>query len=256
VCLLGSVFSIAPCDYLELRAGFSGMPTVHGEGASKRFMAGIPEFTDIDLIGRLTSGDEGAFLELYRRHQGGLYRFALHMSGRPELAADVVQETFLTLIRHSGKFDQEKGSPAAFLFGIARNHVRKLREKDSRYVPLVDEADGGGAVGTNGASGLSNWNLTSSGISASAGNILGQLEHAEILGLLREAVLTLPEHYREAVTLCDLEGKNYNEAASLLDCPVGTVRSRLNRARSMLLEKLRPARIAARALGARSGGKE
>ena len=78
-------------------------------------------------------------MEFYRRHQGGLYRFALHMCGRPESAADVVQETFLTLIRQSGKFDQEKGTPAAFLYGIARNHFRKLHEKESRYVPLFEE---------------------------------------------------------------------------------------------------------------------
>src|SRR5258708_28525681 len=103
-------------------------------------MADIAEPRDFELMRQLSLGDEDAFLELYRRHQAGLYRFAVHMSGRPESAADVVQETFLTLIRHSGKFDQEKGTPAAFLFGIARNHVRKLHEKERRYVPLLDES--------------------------------------------------------------------------------------------------------------------
>src|SRR5712675_1524423 len=78
---------------------------------------------DIELMRRLSAGDEDAFLEFYRRHQGGVYRFAVHMSGRPEAAADVVQETFLTLIRHAGKFDEEKGAPAAFLYGIARNQM-------------------------------------------------------------------------------------------------------------------------------------
>jgi RNA polymerase sigma-70 factor (ECF subfamily) len=72
------------------------------------------------------------------------------------------------------------------------------------------------------------------------------LERAQIAEMLREAILTLPDHYREPVTLCDLEGKSYGEAAVLLECPVGTVRSRLNRARSILLDKLRPARMAAR----------
>src|ERR1019366_4733988 len=102
-------------------------------------MADIAEPRDIELMRRLSSGDEDAFLEFYRRHHGGLYRFALHMSGRPEAAADVVQETFLTLIRHSAKFDQEKGSPGAFVYGIARNHLRKLHEKESRYVQLLEE---------------------------------------------------------------------------------------------------------------------
>jgi RNA polymerase sigma factor (sigma-70 family) len=73
--------------------------------------------------------------------------------------------------------------------------------------------------------------------------------------LLREAILTLPDHYREPVTLCDLEGKSYSEAAALLECPVGTVRSRLNRARSILLDKLRPARMGAKIHEIRPGGK-
>jgi RNA polymerase sigma-70 factor (ECF subfamily) len=203
---------------------------------------------------RLSTGDEGAFLEFYRRHQGGLYRFAVHMTGRPDAAADVVQETFLTLIRQAGKFDEGKGAPGAFLYGIARNHVRKLREKESRYVALGDEASVGDAAGWMGQPGHHNGNGRYSAKSGEAETVLEGLERAEAIRHLREAVLTLPEHYREPVTLCDLEGKSYEEASTLLACPVGTVRSRLNRARSLLLEKLRPHRAGAKALGARLGG--
>lgn len=210
---------------------------------------------------RLSKGDEDAFLEFYRRHQGGLYRYAVHMTGRPEAAADVVQETFLTLVRHAGKFDEEKGAPVAFVYGIARNHVRKLHEKEGRYVPLVDESRNGQSSERGGQFGYPNTNgnghsgqnpAINSGTysgSGGSGTILDGLERAEIVGLLRDAVLTLPDHYREPVTLCDLEGKSYSETAALLACPVGTVRSRLNRARAILLEKLRPARVGARALG-------
>src|ERR1700682_440724 len=106
-------------------------------------MPDIVEPRDIELMRRLSSGDEGAFLEFYRRHQGGVYRYAVYMTGRPEAAADVVQETFLTLIRQAGKFDEEKGAPGAFLYGIARNHVRKLQEKETRYVALGDERGDG-----------------------------------------------------------------------------------------------------------------
>jgi RNA polymerase sigma-70 factor (ECF subfamily) len=222
-------------------------------------MAEPVETRDVELLRRLKAGDDDAFLEFYRRHQGGLYRFAMHMSGSPQSAADVVQETFLTLIRQSGKYDQEKGTPAAFLFGIARNHLRKLRDKEGRYVPLSDELGSGLSSDVRDDSGHSNGNGHSSGIS---GVMAGQsesvqegLERAQIAELLRDAVLTLPDHYREPVTLCDLEGKSYGEAAALLGCPVGTVRSRLNRARSILLDKLRPARIGDRAQWARPGGK-
>jgi RNA polymerase sigma-70 factor (ECF subfamily) len=208
---------------------------------------------DIELMRRLCTGDEGAFLEFYRRHQAGVYRYAVHMTGRPEAAADVVQETFLTLIRQTGKFDEERGAPSAFLYGIARNHVRKLQEKESRYVALGDEA-GDGFTG-NGAGGNDTGLYRNSGTSSDTESILEGLERAEAVQRLRDAVLTLPEHYREPITLCDLEGKSYEEASTLLACPLGTVRSRLNRARSILLEKLRPNRVAAKALGVRLGGK-
>src|SRR5271169_5332385 len=168
-------------------------------------MAEPVETRDVELLRRLAAGDDDAFLEFYRRHQGGLYRYAVHMSGSPQSAADVVQDTFLTLIRHTSKYDEEKGSPAAFLFGIARNHLRKLHEKEGKYVPLSDEL----------ASGLSNdgsgdtRSLTGNGHSGAGPGqpemIVESLERAQIGELLREAILTLPAHYREPVTLCDLE---------------------------------------------------
>ncbi len=177
------------------------------------------------------------------------------MSGSPQSAADVVQETFLTLIRHAKKYDEQKGTPAAFLFGIARNHLRKLHEKEGRYVPLSEELGKGISTGSIGELAGTNGNGHSSARAGHAEMILEGLERAQIAELLRDAILTLPDHYREPVTLCDLEGKSYGEAAALLDCPVGTVRSRLNRARSILLDKLRPARAGARAVWARPGEK-
>ncbi len=218
-------------------------------------MADIGETRDIELMRRLSEGDEDAFSEFYRRHQGGLFRYAMHMAGRPEAAADVVQETFLTLIRHARKYDEEKGAPAAFLYGIARNHVRKLHEKEGRFVALVDDPGNGHVPEWNSEPGRSNGN---GGYTTGAGQsetVLEGLERAETVEMMRQAVMTLPDHYREPLTLCDLEGRSYSETAMLLQCPVGTVRSRLNRARSILLEKLRPWRIGANAFGMRSGGK-
>ncbi len=220
-------------------------------------MPNIAEPRDVDLIRLLAKGDESAFLEFYRRHQGAVFRFALYMTGRPEAAADIVQETFLTLMSHARNFDESKGAPVAFLFGMARNHLKKLREKEGRYVAWADSAaaDNGerGSVGggQNGDASRHEYQ-PASGEPESA---LEALEREEAVELLRRAVGTLPEHYREPLTLCDLQGKSYEEVAELLSCPVGTVRSRLNRARSILLEKLRPAAAPDRALRARQGGK-
>jgi RNA polymerase sigma-70 factor (ECF subfamily) len=210
---------------------------------------------DLELMRRLSAGDEDAFLEFYRRHQGGVYRYALHMTGRPEAADDVVQETFMTLIRHAGKYDEGRGAPAAFLYGVARNHVRKLQEKERRYVALPGEEGGEFVLESDAARGHTNGNGRYAAASSGTGSVLQGLEKTEAILMLRDAVLTLPLHYREAVTLCDLQGKSYEDAAALLACPVGTVRSRLNRARSILLEKLRPRRTGAGALRAQLGDK-
>jgi RNA polymerase sigma-70 factor (ECF subfamily) len=218
-------------------------------------MAEPVETRDVELLRRLAAGDDDAFLEFYRRHQGGLFRYAMHMSGRPQSAADVVQETFLTLIRHTSNYDEAKGTPGAFLYGIARNHLRKLREKEGRYVPLTDEFDKGLSVAENGAPSHTNGNSHSPARAVQAEMIQEGLERAQIAEMLREAIQTLPDHYREPVTLCDLQGKSYGEAAALLDCPVGTVRSRLNRARSILLDKLRPARMGSRTNRSRPAGR-
>jgi len=210
---------------------------------------------DLELMRRLSVGDEDAFLEFYRRHQGGVYRYALHMTGRPEAADDVVQETFLTLIRQAGKYDEARGAPAAFLYGVARNHVRKLQEKERRYVAFPGEEGGEFVLEAGVAHGNSNGNGRHAAAPSATGSVLQGLEKEETILILREAVLTLPLHYREPVTLCDLQGKSYEDAAALLACPVGTVRSRLNRARSILLEKLRPRQTGTRVLRAQLGGK-
>jgi RNA polymerase sigma-70 factor (ECF subfamily) len=210
---------------------------------------------DLELMRRLSAGDEDAFLEFYRRHQGGVFRYALHMTGRPEAADDVVQETFMTLIRHAGKYDEERGAPGAFLYGVARNHVRKLQEKERRYVALPGDEGGEYMLESDAAHGHSNGNGRYAAAPSGTESVLQGLEKEETILMLRDAVLTLPLHYREPVTLCDLQGKSYEDAAALLACPVGTVRSRLNRARSILLEKLRPRQTDTRALRAQLGGK-
>ncbi|HEV2762794.1 MAG TPA: sigma factor, partial [Pyrinomonadaceae bacterium] len=77
--------------------------------------------SDLDLLRRLRGGDEEAFVALYWRRQGGVYRFALQMCGSEAVAEDVVQEVFVALMQDSGNFDPERGSLAAYLYGMARN---------------------------------------------------------------------------------------------------------------------------------------
>ena len=82
-----------------------------------------PPETDEALLSRMQSGDEQGFVTLYRRRQGSIYRFALHMSGSTAVAEDVTQEVFLALIREGCGYDPARGSLSGYLYGIARNLV-------------------------------------------------------------------------------------------------------------------------------------
>jgi len=174
--------------------------------------------SDAELLLTALAGREEAFAELYRRRQGGVYRFALQMTGSVGVAEDVTQETFLTLLTRGSKYDELRGTLGAFLYGIARNVVMRRLERDLWTEPsdeMDDLADGS--------------------------DVLEDLTRREAVERVRRAVLSLPPVYREVVVLCDLQDASYEDAAQALECPVGTVRSRLNRARGMLARKLRVA---------------
>lgn len=190
-------------------------------------MAESKEARDEHLLRRMATGDEEAFRLFYERHNGAIYRFAMHMTGRKEAAEEVVQEAFMTLIQKTGKFNPERGEPGAFLFGIARNHVRRLLEREREYEPLADEGSvAAEQMGTRDGSLL-------------RGGLLSDLTREEAIGQVRCAIRMLPPVYREAVTLCDLQERDYASAAKILECPIGTVRSRLARGREMLAARLR-----------------
>lgn len=211
-------------------------------------MTKATELTDDGLLGRMIAGDEDAFTLLYRRKHPSIYRFALHMSGNATIAEDVTQEVFMTIIRDPKRFDPTRGTLGGFLFGIARNFLRKRWEQDRRLVALDGDANeigaGGPGGGSRGAASRNGLHGNRNGLAGAAGS--DEFATRETISRVRQAVATLPENYREVVVLCDLEEMSYEEAASALGCPVGTVRSRLHRARAILLEKLRDAQTARR----------
>ena len=112
----------------------------------------------------------------------------------------------------SAKFDATRGSLESYLYGVTRNLVRMVRRKG----PVEEAVD-----------------------RPFHHDIVGDLIHDENTAALQSAVRELPDRYRDVVILCDLEERNYDEVARLLECPIGTVRSRLHRARATLAAKLR-----------------
>jgi RNA polymerase sigma-70 factor (ECF subfamily) len=182
-------------------------------------MAESPGLNDGDLLRRSAGGDQEAFTALYRRFQGPVYRFALHMSGNGTVAEEVTQEVFMALIRGGSQVDISRGPLIAWLLGVARNQVLKYVERDSRYQPLECSDEGASDP-------------------AVRENQLEALTRNEALGKLRQAVLALPSRYREVVVLCELQEMNYEDAGRVLDCATGTIRSRLHRARALLAGRL------------------
>jgi RNA polymerase sigma-70 factor (ECF subfamily) len=188
---------------------------------------------DDTLLERIAAGDGAAFTALFRRRQGDVYRVALLMTGRRAAAEDVTQDVFLAVMREAARYEPGRSTVTAWLCGIARNHSRRRLERDERLVPLPDEheEDAAAAVQPNPADDLAN---------------------AQQVDALRRAVLSLPLRYREVVVLCDLEELSYRDAAVSLDCAVGTVRSRLHRARALLAAKMRVRSAPGKAAGAKS----
>ncbi|HET6853825.1 MAG TPA: RNA polymerase sigma factor [Pyrinomonadaceae bacterium] len=183
-----------------------------------------PNPNDSELLRSMLAGDEEALALLYRRRQGSVYRFALQMSGSKAIAEDVTQEVFLFLMREGHVFDPERGSVSAFLLGVARNHVLRRLRVEQLLAPLGDDSDDDVPL-----------------LHATTDLCpLEDLTRAETIESVRKAVLSLPPKYREVVVLCELQEVSYGESAEILGCAIGTVRSRLHRARALLLAKLRP----------------
>jgi RNA polymerase sigma-70 factor (ECF subfamily) len=183
------------------------------------------DLSDSELLRSMLAGDEEALALLYRRRQGAIYRFTLQMSGSKTIAEDVTQEVFLFLMREGHIFDPARGSVSAFLMGVARNHVLRRLRVEQLLAPLGDDSDDDVP-----------FLHPSSDLCP-----LDDLTRAETIESVRKAVLSLPSKYREVVVLCELQDISYGETAEILGCAIGTVRSRLHRARALLLEKLRPA---------------
>src|ERR1700719_2514663 len=188
-----------------------------------------PNDQDEELLKRSAKGDEEAFAALYRRHADVLYRFASRMTGSSWGAEEIVQDVFMTLVRDPGKYDVERGTLPAFLFGITRNKIMKHNERLPREISLVERQEGDGGVTLRDSFTPAMW-----------------AEQRERLEKVRAAVMELPIEFRETVVLCELEEMSYEQAARMLDCPIGTIRSRLHRGRALLLAKLEMLRDAPR----------
>jgi len=173
----------------------------------------------------MLDGCAEAFETLYDRRQGGVYRYALRMTGSEAVAEDITHEVFIELMRDGRQFDPSRGSVKSYLYGMTRHRVLRHLERERSHVSIdAGQAEGEGPT---------------DGRLRSLEDPFHDAARGELVNLVRQAVLSLPPHFRDVVVLCHLQEMNYAEVAAVVACPVGTVRSRLARARTMLVEKLR-----------------
>lgn len=174
---------------------------------------------DERLLERTRRGDADAVSRLFASYQAPIYRYAVHMCGR-DAGDDIVQETFLTVMRQPGRYDPARGPVIAYLLGIARHLALKRLMAAGAWAPLGDPVEERAADGP---------------VQETALDSLSRLETIEAV---RSAVQSLPPLYREVVILCELQEMDYAAAAAVIQCPIGTIRSRLHRARTLLSVKL------------------
>jgi RNA polymerase sigma-70 factor, ECF subfamily len=177
--------------------------------------------SDSELVRRAVDGQRDAFEAIYNRYQAIVYRFARAMTGSPTIADDVTQEVFVSVMRDLERYDAQRAGLSTYLYGVARNVTRARLRRERRFTPIED--------------------ITVDGLEpASADDPFAMIARARDLARLRTAIIELPSRYRELVILCDLHELSYAQAATVIGIPVGTVRSRLSRARLRLAQRLRP----------------
>jgi RNA polymerase sigma-70 factor (ECF subfamily) len=178
--------------------------------------------TDEELLRTALAGEASALGELYDRWSPTIYRFALRLSGEPSIAEDVTQDVFTCLMRDGHQYEG-RGRFSSYLLTMARHAVYQRMKRERRFISLGltvdDEEDCELPV-------------------APGRDPLAELARTEVVGRVRQAVMALPLHYREVVLLCHLHELSYAEAAAVIGCEIGTVCSRLYRARDLLARRL------------------
>ena len=171
-----------------------------------------------ELMRRTASGDRDAFAVLVDHHKDALVSYLARLTGCRDRARDLAQETFLRLYQSADRY-QDRGTFKAFLYRIATNLVRSEARRERRFRllrPFLREKDGQPPEAAR------------------------RVLRDEAQRKLAEAVTRLPLAYRVPLVLHEIEGWPYHEIAEQLGCRVGTVKSRIHRARQRLKDELAP----------------
>src|SRR5215469_11503153 len=188
------------------RRHFERLPASNPEGQGI-MPPRLENLSDAELLELSIGGEESAFLSLYERLKGPIFRYAFYMTMSKTAAEEVTQEVFIALLKNGNRYKPAEGDLAGFAFGIAHNLIRRLNRRERLYeeLPGDDVLDklSGSLSGTQ--------------------ELSVQVIRKEDVEKIRAAIASLPDHYRQVIVLCDLCELTYTEAASRLQCAVGTV---------------------------------
>ncbi len=188
-------------------------------------MATYAHDPDINLVQSAKNGDSQAFEKLVMQYQNRIFNTVLRMLGDYEAALDLTQETFLRAYQGLARFKQES-TFFTWLFRICLNVATSQRRLYAHHGHPI-------SINSTNDEENTNWELESKEAQAEV-----NLVQKEIQSAVQKAIATLPYEFREALVLRDIEGLSYEQIQEILDCPLGTVRSRIHRGRAMLKEKL------------------
>lgn len=180
--------------------------------------------------------------ELARRHHRGLLNFIYSFTRDRDAAEDLVQETFIRVYRNAESY-QTIAKFSTWLYRIGRNlALNEIRNRRKRPALALNRRVGGDEDGGEVVAGVAGDDMAPAEL----------VEQSDTRRFVRAVVAEIPDGFREVLVLCDLQGMSYQECADVLEIKIGTVRSRLSRARSQFEERMR--RALAKAGDRRAGG--
>ena len=189
----------------------------------------VQKTSDHVLLEETLAGDEDAFAELVRRYRNQITSYIYRMTNDYDGAVDLAQETFLRVYRAAGRY-QNTYAFSTYIYRIATNlAISELRKRKRRRLVsltgLLSSEDGQEARDFDAPDGRPLQDVS--------------LVDSEKRAVIKRAISTLPDKYRAPLVLRDVEGKSYDEIATILSTSEGTVKSRINRARNFLRDKMR-----------------
>ena len=182
---------------------------------------------DDDLLERCRRGDEAAWNELVGRYTRRVFGLSYRFAGRADEAEDLTQEVFVRVYQSLDRYRSNEGAFGTWLMTVARNHaIDHYRRRREERLRRTDDPE-----------------LLERASSGEESPVLS-LERAERVEMVQKGIRALPVDLREPLILCDLQGLPYEEVAQTLNIPLGTVKSRINRARLELAKRLLARRTA------------